>query len=140
MNIKIKKLIIVISITTALSLMSIIPGFKSEVQARHRHGGHGHCGGGNGGAFVTGMIVGHVVSGAVERDKEQTAAMNEMAYGQPRSTTVYVEQPATTQIVSAPAAQQSAEERINQLDKLAANGFITPAEYRAKKQAIIDGL
>ena len=131
MSTKIKRLIIVISITTALTFMSTIPVLKNEARGDHNHGGA---------AFLGGMLAGHLVTGAVQRDKEQTAAMNEMAYGQPRSTTVYVEQPATTQIASAPAAQQSAEERINQLDKLAANGFITPAEYRAKKQAIIDGL
>jgi len=63
------------------------------------------------------MIAGHVIGGAIRRDKEQTAAMNEMAYGQPKSSTVYVQQqPAATQSAPAPAAQPSAEERINQLD------------------------
>ena len=130
MNAKMKKLIIVISITTALTFTATsIPGFKREARASH-----------GGAAFVGGMIAGHIVGGAVRRSKEQTAAMNEMAYGQPKSSTVYVQQPATTQSAPAPAAQPSAEERINQLDKLAANGYITPAEYKAKKQAIIDGL
>jgi hypothetical protein len=126
MKTKIKKHIIVISITIALTFTVSIPGFKNEVRAS------------SGAAFVGGMLAGHIVGGAVRRSKEQTAAMNEMAYGQPKSSTVYVQQPATTQ--SAPAAQPSAEERINQLDKLAANGYITPAEYKAKKQAIINGL
>ena len=131
MNTKIKKLIIVISITTVLTFTATsIPGFKREARASH-----------GGAAFVGGMIAGHVIGGAIRRDKEQTAAMNEMAYGQPKSSTVYVQQqPATTQSAPAPAAQPSAEERMNQLDKLAANGYITPAEYKAKKQAIIDGL
>jgi hypothetical protein len=128
MNTKIKKLIIVISITTALTFTATIPGFKSEVRA------------GSGGAFVGGMLAGHIVSGAVQRSKARTAAQEEMAYGQPRSSTVYVQQPATTQSAPAPAAQPTVEERLNQLDKLAANGYITPAEYKAKKQAIINGL
>jgi hypothetical protein len=129
MNTTIKNLILVISITTALSFTVTIPGFKSEVRA------------GSGGAFIGGMLAGHVVTGAVQRSKARTAAQMEMAYGQPRSSTTYVQQqPATTQSVPAPAAQPSAEERLNQLDKLAANGYITPAEYKAKKQAIIDGL
>ncbi len=130
MNAKMKTLIIVISITTALTFTATsIPGFKSEARAS------------SGAAFVGGMLAGHIVGGAVRRSKEQTAAMNEMAYGQPKSSTVYVQQqPATTQSAPAPAAQPSAEERMNQLDKLAANGYITPAEYKAKKQAIIDGL
>jgi hypothetical protein len=39
----------------------------------------------------------------------------------------------------APAAQ-TPEQRIAQLDKLAAGGYITPAEYKAKKKSIIDGM
>jgi hypothetical protein len=128
MNAKMKKLIIFISISIALTFTVSIPGFKNEVRA------------GSGGAFVGGMLAGHIVSGAVQRSKARTAAQEEMAYGQPRSSTVYVQQPATTQSAPAPAAQPTAEERLNQLDKLAANGYITPAEYKAKKQAIINGL
>jgi hypothetical protein len=30
--------------------------------------------------------------------------------------------------------------RIQQLDKLAAGGYITPEEYKAKKQSILSGL
>lgn len=120
MNTKIKKLIIVISITTALTFTVSIPGFKNEVRA------------GSGGAFVGGMLAGHIVSGAVQRSKARTAAQMEMAYGQPRSS--------TAQPQAASSAQPSAEERLNQLDKLAANGYITPAEYKAKKQAILDSL
>ncbi len=71
MNTKIKKLIIVISITTALTFTATsIPGFKSEARADH-----------GGAAFLGGMLAGHLVTGAVQRDKEQSAAMNEMAYG-----------------------------------------------------------
>jgi hypothetical protein len=42
----------------------------------------------------------------------------------------------------APAASSSMtpEQRIQQLDKLAAGGYITPAEYKAKKKAILDSL
>jgi hypothetical protein len=126
MNTKIKKLIIVISITTALTFTATsFPGFKSEARAGHDH---------EGAAFLGGMLAGHVVGGAIRRSKEQTAAMNEMAYGQQGGGAAYAQPQA------APAAQPSAEERINQLDKLAANGYITPAEYKAKKQAIINGL
>ena len=35
---------------------------------------------------------------------------------------------------------QSAESRLRELDKLAAGGYITPEEYRAKKQRIIDSM
>ena len=41
---------------------------------------------------------------------------------------------------AAPAASQSPEARIKQLDKLAAGGYITPAEYKQKKQAILNSM
>ncbi len=44
-------------------------------------------------------------------------------------------------VQAAPApASQSAEQRIAELDKLAAGGYITPAEYKSKKKAIIAGM
>ena len=35
---------------------------------------------------------------------------------------------------------RSPEQRIQQLDKLAAGGYITPDEYKAKKQAILNSM
>lgn len=122
MNTKIKKLIIGISVTTALTFTAIIPGFNNEAHA------------GDAGAFFGGMLAGHVVGGLIQRDKQRTEDINQMANDQSRSDTTY------GQTLAAPATQLSAEDRINQLDKLAAGGYITPAEYKAKKQAIIDGL
>ena len=37
-------------------------------------------------------------------------------------------------------AQKSPEQRIAELDKLAAGGYITPEEYKRKKKAIVDGM
>ena len=42
--------------------------------------------------------------------------------------------------VTAPPAQKSPEERIKELDKLAAGGYITPEEYKAKKQQILNSM
>ena len=42
--------------------------------------------------------------------------------------------------VAAAPAQSSAESRIKQLDKLAAGGYISPAEYKQKKKAIINSM
>jgi hypothetical protein len=39
-----------------------------------------------------------------------------------------------------PATQPTAQQRLAQLDKLAAGGYITPEEYKAKKKAILDGI
>jgi len=36
--------------------------------------------------------------------------------------------------------QQTPQQRIQQLDKLAAGGYITPEEYKAKKKAILDAM
>ncbi|MCK5698183.1 MAG: hypothetical protein KAI02_08480 [Gammaproteobacteria bacterium] len=38
------------------------------------------------------------------------------------------------------SASNSPQQRISELDKLAAGGYITPAQYKTKKQAIIDSM
>jgi hypothetical protein len=86
----------------------------------------------DGAAFLGGMVAGHVVGGAVRRDRQRTADMDQMAAQQAAA-------PAPAPAPAAPA-QQSPEARIQQLDKLAAGGYITPAEYKTKKQAIIDSM
>ncbi len=83
--------------------------------------------------FIGGMLVGHLVTGAVQRDKERTAATMDMAYGQRTATTTYVQQPAY-------APQLTAEQRLHQLDKLAAGGYITKEEYKTRRQAILDSM
>ena len=107
----------------AFAITTMAPGFQTEVQAF------------SGASFVGGMIAGHVVSGAVRRSRMRTDAMVYTAYNQPRTQTVYVEQPATVT-----TAQPSVEQRLRQLDNLAEKGYITPQEYKAKKQAILDNL
>ena len=78
-------------------------------------------------------MAGHVVGGMVRRSRIRTAAAVHEAYGQPR--TVQQAAPAP-----APAAKPTAQQRLDQLDKLAAGGYITPEEYKAKKKAILDSL
>jgi hypothetical protein len=105
--------LLVALIASGLSVVSYSPAAKAS-----------------GGAFVGGMIAGHVIGGAVRRDRERTADMNTMA----------AQQTAAPAPAPAAPAQQSPEARIQQLDKLAAGGYITPAEYKTKKQAIIDSM
>ena len=50
------------------------------------------------------------------------------------------QQPVQQQSTRSAPAQSSPEQRIKQLDKLAAGGYITPAEYKKKKQAIINSM
>jgi hypothetical protein len=85
---------------------------------------------GHGGAFVGGMIAGHVISGAVQRDKDRTAAAEYQAYSQPQYT---ASQGSTT-------SSRSVEQRMDQLDKLAADGYISKSEYQKRKQKILDSV
>ena len=91
-----------------------------------------------GGAFIGGALAGHVVSGAVNRSKRRTQAEEQQAAAA-QSQPVYV-QAAPAPSAAPAAAQPSVEQRIQQLDKLAAGGYISPEEYKAKKQSIVNGL
>ncbi len=113
-----KVVVVMVAITICFT---ILPGFKTEARA------------GKGGAFLGGMVAGHVVSGFVRRDKRRTRAMEHEAYDQPRT----VQQAAPA---AAPAAKPTAQQRLDQLNKLAAGGYITPEEYKAKKKAILDNM
>jgi microcompartment protein CcmL/EutN len=87
--------------------------------------------GSNAGAFIGGMLTSKVLGNMHER----TQAEQEQAY--------YAQQNAQRQPVqqAAPASStQSTEQKLKELDKLAAGGYITPTEYKAKKQSIIDAM
>ncbi len=49
-------------------------------------------------------------------------------------------QQAAQRPVPAAPAHKSAQQRLDELDKLAAGGYITPQEYKAKKQKILDSM
>jgi hypothetical protein len=120
-----KIMAVMIAITIGFTVM---PGFKTEARAD------------KGAAFLGGMVAGHIIGGAVRRSRIRTAAAVQEA-NQPKSQTVYVQQPATTSSAqTAPAAKPTAKQRLDQLDKLAAGGYITPEEYKAKKKAILDSM
>jgi len=82
---------------------------------------------GDAGAFIGGVVATKVVSNM----RAQTEAEQEQAE--------YARQSAAQPVPQAPA-QKSSEQRIAELDKLAAGGYITPEEYKRKKKAIIDGM
>lgn len=100
----------------------IVPGFNTEARAN------------DAGAFVGGMVAAHVLGNAVRRDQVRTAAEVDQA----NSARQIAAQNQKAQ--PAAAASQTPQQRIAQLDKLAAGGYITPAEYKAKKKAIVDGM
>jgi hypothetical protein len=119
----------IVAVMIAITIgFTVMPGFVPKV--------HSH----DGAAFLGGMVAGHIIGGAVRRSRIRTAAAVQEA-NQPKTQTVYVQQPATTSSAqAAPAAKPTAKQRLDQLDKLAAGGYITPQEYKAKKKAILDSM
>ena len=80
------------------------------------------------GAFLGGIAVARIGSNVRDRrDYEEDQAY----YAQQQA------QAAQQQNAQA-SAKKSPQERISELDKLAAGGYITPEEYKAKKQSILD--
>jgi hypothetical protein len=119
-----KVLAVMIAITIGFT---IVPGFVPEVYSKSH---------GRGGAFLGGMVADHVVSGFVRRDKKRTRDMNRMERDDRRQPR------AVQQAAPAPAAAPAptAQNRLDQLNKLAAGGYITPQEYKAKKKSILDSM
>ena len=114
----------VVVFTVAITLcFTIVPGFKTEARA------------GKGAAFLGGMVTSHVIGGAVRRSERRTEAEEYQAYSQPRTVQQAAPAPAP-----APAAKPTTQQRLDQLNKLAAGGYITPQEYKAKKKAIMDSM
>jgi hypothetical protein len=87
---------------------------------------------GNAGAFIGGMLTSRVLGNMNER----TQAEQQQAY--------YAQQGAQqTQVPQAAPAStptQTTEQKLDELNKLAAGGYITPEEYKAKKQQILNSL
>ncbi len=88
---------------------------------------------GGGGAFVGGLIAGHVVGGFVRRDRARTAAELSRSYSHPAPVVHY-------QAASPPSPAKSVEQRLNELDDLAQKGYITKDEYKTRRKAILDAV
>ncbi len=116
------------STTKFLLALAIVP---LALTGTTNYGGMARAG--KGGAFIGGMIAGHVVGGFVRRDRARTAAAVNQSYSQP--TTVVVREAAP-----APSASKSVEQRLSDLDDLAKKGIITKDEYTARRKAILDSI
>ena len=79
------------------------------------------------GAFIGGVFATKLIGNM----RDQTEAQQQQAAA--------AQYQAARPVQSAPA-QKSPQARIAELDKLAAGGYITPAEYKQKKQAILDSM
>ncbi len=89
---------------------------------------------GDGGAFVGGMIGGHVLTRAMDNDRRRTEAAEHQAYRQQQQPQVVYQQ--------APAGSGggSTQQKLDELDSLAAKGYITESEYKTRRQAILDSM
>ena len=79
----------------------------------------------DGGAFLGGIAVARIGQNVRDRNDYE----EDQAY--------YAQQQAQA-AQSQAASQKSPQQRIAELDKLAQGGYITPEEYKAKKQSILD--
>jgi hypothetical protein len=90
---------------------------------------------GKGVAFIGGLIGGHVLTNAANRSERRTEAEESQAYAPKQAAPA----PAPA---AAPASGggDSVKQRLQTLDKLAAGGYISKAEYTKRRQAILDSL
>jgi len=102
-------------------------------------------------AFVGGLIGGHVLTRFARERREQTQALQEMAYNrQPAYRQPAYREPAYSAPARARApapapapaqnSTQSIESKLNTLDQLAAKGYITKEEYQKRREAILNSL
>ena len=80
------------------------------------------------GAFIGGMFASRIMTNMHQR----TEAEQQQAYNS--------QQQAQQPVQQAAPAQKTTQQRLDELDKLAAGGYITPAEYKKKKQDIINSM
>ena len=98
---------------------------------------------GNTGAFVGGMLTSRVLHNMSARTR---AEQQQAYYAQQEAQAAQQQaaQPAPAPQAAAPQAaapaEKSVEEKLDQLDALAAGGYITPEEYKTRREAIINSL
>ncbi len=86
------------------------------------------------GAFIGGVMAARIGSNM----RARTRAEQEQAYYARQQAQQQQAQP--VQQAPAAPAQKTTQQKLEELDKLAAGGYITPEEYKAKKQQILDSM
>jgi hypothetical protein len=86
------------------------------------------------GAFIGGIAAARIGSSM----RARTQAEQQQAYYAQQQA----QQAAAQPVQQAPAApaQKTTQQKLDELDSLAAGGYITPDEYKAKKQQILDSM
>jgi len=88
------------------------------------------------GAFIGGVLATKVMGNM----RARTEAEQQAYYAQQSAQQQQYQQQPVQQSAPAAPAQQTPQERLGQLGKLAAGGYITPDEHKQKKQAIIGSM
>ena len=101
-----------LTIALAVTSITIIPTAKADKT----------------GAFIGGVMAARVGSNM----RRRTEAEEQQAY--------HAQQQAQQAPQAAAPATRSVEERLEELDQLAANGFITPDEYKTRRQQILNSM
>ena len=99
----------------------------------------------DGAAFLGGMMAGHVLSRFGELERRRNEELGAIArggygggYGGGAGDGYGYRRPAPAPAPQAPS--MTPEQKLNQLDKLAAGGYITPEQYKERRQAILNTL
>ena len=114
MKTNLKKSVIAMTAITGFTMLSV---FSTATMA------------GGGGAFLGGMIASRVLTNMHDRTQAEEYA----AYSKPQQTTV-------VQAAPAQSSSQSTESKLKELDSLASKGYITPAEYKSRRKAVVDAI
>jgi hypothetical protein len=88
------------------------------------------------GYFLGGMLTSRVLNNM----KRRTQAEEVQAYNSRQQHAAVQTVPVATPAAAAPAPQLTPEQQLQQLDKLAAGGYITPEQYKARRQAILNSM
>ena len=92
---------------------------------------------GDAGAFVGGMMASRVMHNMHERteaEKTQAYYAQQEAQAAQQQASQQVQQAAPT------SSSETTQQKLDELDKLATGGYITPEEYKAKRKSIIDAM
>jgi hypothetical protein len=92
--------------------------------------------------FMGGLLAGHVATNFAMAQRERTEALQSMAYGGGGYGRPMPYGYGPRPMYAAPAAPSapSPEQQLNTLDQLAAGGYITPQEYKERRQAILNSM
>lgn len=101
----------------------------------------------NGTAFLGGMMAGHVLSRFGELERRRNEELGAIArggygggYGGGAGEGYGYRRPAPAPAPAPAPSSMTPEQKLNQLDKLAAGGYITPEQYKERRQAILNTL